>query len=83
MSEQVGWRGFFKSLRVEAPNYAAVLPQLPRLLHRYLADDADRHNDAILQQILQMQQRYNTLLGLVGALLLCLVAWEIFSFYGG
>ena len=83
MSEQVGWRGFFKSLRVEAPNYAAVLPQLPRLLHRYLADEADRCNDAILQQILQMQQRYNTLLGLVGALLLCLVAWEIFSFYGG
>ncbi|MHB1238536.1 MAG: ubiquinone biosynthesis regulatory protein kinase UbiB, partial [Gallionella sp.] len=30
MNEQVGWRGFVKSLRAEAPNYARLLPQLPR-----------------------------------------------------
>ncbi|MDR2195217.1 MAG: ubiquinone biosynthesis regulatory protein kinase UbiB, partial [Gallionellaceae bacterium] len=32
MSEQVGWRGFLRVLREEAPHYATVLPQLPRLL---------------------------------------------------
>ena len=39
MSEQVGWRGFFKALRDEAPRYATLLPQLPRLLHQRLNDD--------------------------------------------
>ena len=81
MSEQVGWRGFLKSLRAEAPNYATVLPQLPRLLHRYLTDDAANRGDEMLQKILEQQQRYNTLLTLTSLILLCLFAWEIFSFY--
>ena len=81
MSEQVGWRGFLKSLRTEAPNYATVLPQLPRLLHRYLSDDTGDRSDTMLQKILEQQQRYNTLLTMVGLLLLCLFVWEIFSFY--
>jgi len=81
MSEQVGWRGFFKSLRAEAPNYATVLPQLPRLLHRYLSDDAANRNDEMLQKILEQQQRYNTILTLISLMLLCLFAWDIFSFY--
>jgi ubiquinone biosynthesis protein len=81
MSEQVGWRGFLKSLRAEAPNYATVLPQLPRLLHRYLSKDATNRNDTMLQKILEQQQRYNTLLMLVGLILLCLLAWQIFIFY--
>ena len=81
MSEQVGWRGFLKSLRAEAPNYATVLPQLPRLLHRYLSKDDTGRNDTILQKILERQQRYSTLLMLVGLILLCLFAWQIFIFY--
>jgi ubiquinone biosynthesis protein len=81
MSEQVGWRGFLKTLRAEAPNYATVLPQLPRLLHRYLSNYAANRNDIMLQKILEQQQRYNTLLTLLSLMLLCLFAWEIFSFY--
>ncbi len=81
MSEQVGWRGFLKSLRAEAPNYATVLPQLPRLLHRYLTNDAANRSDEMLQKIFEQQQRYNTLLTLTSLMLLCLFAWEIFSFY--
>jgi ubiquinone biosynthesis protein len=81
MSEQIGWRGFIKSLRAEAPNYATVLPQLPRLLHRYLSNEAANRNDEMLQKILEQQQRYNTLLKLTSLLLLGLIAWEIFSFY--
>jgi ubiquinone biosynthesis protein len=81
MSEQVGWRGFLKSLRAEAPNYATVLPQLPRLLHRYLTNDAGDRNDTMLQKIFEQQQRYNTLLTLIALVLLCLFAWEVFSFY--
>jgi ubiquinone biosynthesis protein len=81
LSEQVGWRGFLKSLRAEAPNYATVLPQLPRLLHHYLSKDAADHNNEVLQKILEQQQRYNTLLTLVSLMLLCLIAWEFFRFY--
>jgi ubiquinone biosynthesis protein len=39
MSEQIGWRGFVRTLRQEAPYWANTLPQLPRLLHRALAED--------------------------------------------
>ena len=39
MSEQLGWRGFIKTLRAEAPNYATLLPQLPRLLHQRLHEN--------------------------------------------
>ena len=39
MSEQLGWRAFTRHVRDEAPYWGALLPQLPRLLHRRLADD--------------------------------------------
>jgi ubiquinone biosynthesis protein len=39
MREQIGWRGFVRTLRQEAPYWAATLPQLPRLVHRALAED--------------------------------------------
>jgi ubiquinone biosynthesis protein len=81
MSEQVGWRGLLKSLRTEAPNYATVLPQLPRLLHRYLSSDSNVRNDEMLQKILEQQHRYNILLTLISLMLLCLISWIIFHFY--
>src|SRR6185503_14538961 len=39
MDEQVGWRGLVRTLQREAPYWAATLPQLPRLVHRALAED--------------------------------------------
>ena len=36
MSEQVGWRGLIKHVKNEAPQWAALLPQLPRLVHQTL-----------------------------------------------
>ncbi|MBI3223157.1 MAG: hypothetical protein HYZ46_08895 [Nitrosomonadales bacterium] len=57
MSEQVGWRGLFKTLREEAPHYALLLPQLPRLLHRRLHENPTADIEASLQQLLIQQQR--------------------------
>ena len=37
MNEQVGWRALADRLRDEAPRYAKLLPELPRLLHDALA----------------------------------------------
>ena len=37
MNEQIGWRGLIERLQREAPRYAHLLPELPRLLHTRLA----------------------------------------------
>ena len=37
MSEQVGLRGFIDGMKREGPNWAKILPQIPRLMHDYLA----------------------------------------------
>ncbi len=37
MVEQIGWRGLVKRLRQEVPQWATLLPQLPRLVHQGLA----------------------------------------------
>ncbi len=83
MSEQIGWRGLLRTLRQEAPHYATLLPQLPRLLHQSLENKIARPNEDLLQKLLQQQQRNNNLLGLVSVLLLGVLAWELFIFLTG
>jgi ubiquinone biosynthesis protein len=39
MDEQLGWRGFARTLTQEAPAWPTMLPQIPRLVHRLLAED--------------------------------------------
>jgi ubiquinone biosynthesis protein len=46
ISEQLGWRGLARNLRNEAPEWATLLPQIPRLVHGYLA----RKDGARLEQ---------------------------------
>jgi len=56
MSEQVGWRALLRQVQEEAPFWANTLPQLPRLIHRALAED----RVAPLQrqiEVLQHEQR--------------------------
>ncbi|MES2088895.1 MAG: ubiquinone biosynthesis regulatory protein kinase UbiB [Pseudomonadota bacterium] len=36
MNEQVGWRGLLDRFKREAPHYAKLLPELPRLIHQNL-----------------------------------------------
>ena len=79
MSEQIGWRGLLNALRAEAPNYAVLLPQLPRLLHQYLNPSAVPI-DKLLREVLEQQKRYNTLLALVCLLLgICVLLLGIFA----
>ena len=78
MKEQIGWRGFLKSLRAEAPNYATLLPQLPRLLHRYLThEDTTSPSVELLRKLLKQQKRYNIFLTVISLLLLGIFAWQI------
>ena len=78
MSEQVGWRGLLKSLREEAPHYATLLPQLPRLLHQRLHEKNLRTQlDGTLRQLLVQQERRNTWLMVIAVILLLQMVWGL------
>ena len=61
MLEQVGPKKFWEQLKVEAPHYAKLVPELPRLLHDYLRH---RPNDLSqeVRQLVEEQRRTNRLL---------------------
>ncbi|HEY6513450.1 MAG TPA: ubiquinone biosynthesis regulatory protein kinase UbiB [Burkholderiaceae bacterium] len=61
MHEQVGWRGLLERLRQEAPRYAQLLPELPRLVHRALQRRGES-NPMLLEALLAEQRRTNRLL---------------------
>ena len=65
MHEQIGWRGLMQRLKREAPRYAKLLPELPRLVHENLQHgNRDLRQD--LAQMLAEQKRTNRILsGLV------------------
>ncbi len=61
MLEQVGPRKFWDQLKAEAPHYAKLVPELPRLLHDYLRQrpgQLRREMEALVQE----QRRTNRLL---------------------
>ena len=65
MNEQIGWRGWYERLQMEAPQWSKTLPQLPRLIHHLLAERHDlprTGNDELMRMILLEQKRTNRLL---------------------
>ena len=62
MNEQVGWRGLVERLKNEAPRYAQMLPELPRLLHQALRQQAQPSASPALLALLAEQRRTNRLL---------------------
>jgi ubiquinone biosynthesis protein len=65
MNEQIGLRGWYERLKIEAPQWSKTLPQLPRLIHHALAlgDGVQRSgSEPLLQKVLIEQQRTNRLL---------------------
>jgi ubiquinone biosynthesis protein len=61
MNEQVGWRGLLAGLKKDAPHYAKLLPELPRLLHQALQPRSG-NDTQLMQSLLLEQQRTNRLL---------------------
>ena len=61
MLEQVGPRRLWMELKSQAPQYAKLLPKLPRLLHDYLQQPASVHARQI-EQLVNEQRRTNALL---------------------
>jgi ubiquinone biosynthesis protein len=88
MDEQVGWRGLVERLKREAPRYAQLLPELPRLLHGSLQHQQHRQHDSTpaLLALLAEQRRTNRLLqsllwGLLGFLAGAVVVQFMFRLY--
>jgi hypothetical protein len=67
-----------KSLREEAPRYAAILPQLPRLLHRHLETSHKAGLDVAsqLHKDLEQQKKIAFRLSVAIVVLLGLLAWQ-------
>ena len=61
MLEQIGPEKLLAQLKAEAPNYAKLLPALPRLLTQYLQGRPGGHNRAI-DELLAEQKKTNRLL---------------------
>jgi ubiquinone biosynthesis protein len=57
MQEQIGWRGLLRTIVAEAPTWANLLPQLPRLAHRALAEDRLRRIEARLDELVAEERR--------------------------
>ena len=66
--EQVGWRALVRNLRREAPFWATTLPQIPRLVHRALAEERSSELRAALDRLAALQARRNRLLQALVAL---------------
>ncbi len=85
MAEQVGWRGLVERLKAEAPRYADILPQLPRLIHDMLTrpPQPSTQTDVQIQTLLEEQRRLNRLLGTVvyggGGVLIGILLSKIYS----
>jgi ubiquinone biosynthesis protein len=61
MDAQIGWRGLLARLEHEAPRYAQLLPELPRLLHQALRP-REPQEQQLIAELLAEQQRTNRLL---------------------
>jgi ubiquinone biosynthesis protein len=61
MSDQIGPRKLLEQLRDEAPRYAKLLPQLPRLMHDFLENRPADHRRELME-LLAAQKRTNRLL---------------------
>ncbi|MFN4103675.1 MAG: ubiquinone biosynthesis regulatory protein kinase UbiB [Tepidimonas sp.] len=74
MLEQVGPKKFWRQLQAEAPHYAKLVPELPRLLHDYLRQRPTdvRHE---IDRLVQEQRRTQRLL--------MMVIYVLFGFVAG
>ena len=69
MDEQLGWRGLLRALKQEAPTWATMLPQVPRLAHRLLAEDRAGQLERATAQLLREQARQSGALVWIAVLL--------------
>jgi ubiquinone biosynthesis protein len=65
MLQQVGPQKLINELRDQAPRYAKMLPDLPRLLHDYLSQRPTDHRRELLELLVEQKRTNKLLQGLV------------------
>jgi ubiquinone biosynthesis protein len=71
MRDQIGPRGLWTGFKEQAPYYAKLLPDLPRLLHGYLAQRPSEDLSRAIAELAQEQRRTRRLLERLALGLLC------------
>ena len=69
MDEQVGWRALVRNLKDEAPKWAQLVPQLPRLAHHALNANRLAQLEAGMTLMLRQQHARNRWLAVIAGLL--------------
>ncbi|MBX3627695.1 MAG: ubiquinone biosynthesis regulatory protein kinase UbiB [Rhizobacter sp.] len=62
MNEQIGWRGLVERLKKEAPHWAQIVPELPRLVHHALQQRGQGADARLVETLLAEQRHTNHLL---------------------
>ena len=65
MVEQIGPKKLWEQLRAEAPQYAKLLPALPRLLHDYLAHRPPTQSPELLALLAEQRRTHRLLQAVV------------------
>lgn len=78
MNEQIGWRALVRNLRDEAPKWAQLLPQLPRLAHHALNENRLTQLETGLVLMLRQQQARNRWLATIAGLLAALALLTLY-----
>jgi ubiquinone biosynthesis protein len=56
MLEQMGPQKFWQQLKIEAPRFAKLIPEIPRLVHAYLQRDPTAERDELIR-LIEAQRR--------------------------
>ena len=80
MSEQVGWRGLVRSLKGEAPLFATLLPQIPRLLHQHLNERPMEKVETALLDLANQQRQQNFWLKLIALAAVISTIWFVLNY---
>jgi len=78
MNEQVGWRGLIKNLQAEAPQWAALLPQMPRLAHQALNSTRFAELETEISALVRQQYKLNRWVVLLASLLTGLICISLY-----
>jgi ubiquinone biosynthesis protein len=58
MNEQVGVKGFWEKLKLEAPQWAQKVPTLPRLLVQWLENDIRNNSLVDREELLELVKKH-------------------------
>jgi ubiquinone biosynthesis protein len=81
MSEQVGWRGFLRNIGSEAPTLATTLPEIPRLIHRALAERSLPASNEDLGRFVSEQRRQSRWLLIIATLLGLILSIQLYAMF--